>query len=64
MTDDEILDQWHRAELAHTQAGDHDLLEAFITKVAAEDAAIARFGIGLHNEAYKARFPANANTKP
>lgn len=56
MTDDEILDEWHRAELAHVQAGEHDLLEAFIAKVAAEDAAIARFGIGPHHEAYRARF--------
>lgn len=56
MTDNEILDQWRQAELAHAKAGDHDLLEAFIAKVAAEDAAIARFGIGPHQEAYRARF--------
>lgn len=57
MTDDEIVDQWRQAELAHAKADDHDLLEAFIAKVAAEDAAIARFGIGPHQEAYRARFP-------
>ena len=64
MTDDDILDQWRQAELAHAKAGDHDLLEAFIAKVAAEDAAIARFGIALHQEAYRARFPADVEAKP
>jgi phytoene/squalene synthetase len=59
MIDDEILDQWRQAELAHgqAQATGHDLLEAFIAKVAAEDAAIERFGLGPHREAYRARFP-------
>lgn len=64
MTDDEILDRWHQAELVHAQAGDHDLLEAFIAEVAAEDVAIARFGIGGHLEAYRARFPADVKAKP
>lgn len=64
MTDDEILDQWRAAELAHAKAGEHDLLEAFIAKVAAEDAAIARFGIGLHQEAYWVRFPDSVKAEP
>lgn len=63
MTDNEILDQWHQAGLAHAHAGEHDLLEAFIAKVAAEDAAIARFGIGPHLEAYRARFPDDATAQ-
>ena len=58
MTDDEVLDQWRAAELAHAKASDLDMLEAFIAKVAAEDVAIERFGLGPHHDAYQARFHA------
>ena len=61
MTDDEILDQWHHAERAHAGAAELDMLEAFITKAKAEDAAIDRFGLGPHQEAYRARYPAEAD---
>ena len=58
MTDEEILDSWRTSELAHAQAAELDMLEAFIAKAAAEDAAIARFGLGPHHHAYQARFQA------
>ena len=64
MTDDEILEHWHQAELAQDRAAETDMLEAFIAKVAAEDAAIARFGIGPHLVAYRARFPDAAKVQP
>lgn len=60
MTDDEILDQWHRAKQAHAQAAELDMLEAYIAKMAAEDAAMDRFGPGNYLEAYRARFPDDA----
>lgn len=60
MTDDEILDRWHRFRRAHAQAADLDILEAYIAMVKAEDAAITRFGLGPHNAAYRARFPDDA----
>lgn len=58
MTDDEILDRWHAAERAHVQASDNDMLEALIARIAAEDVAIARFGLGPHQDAYQSRFQA------
>ena len=64
MTDDEILDQWRAAELAHAKASDHDILQAFIAKVAAEDVAIERFGLGPHQDAYQVRFHAQARQEP
>ena len=62
MTDDEILDQWHQARLTHANAADLDMLEAYIAKVSAEDAAIERFGLGTHQAAYQARFPHDAGS--
>lgn len=56
MTDDEILDEWHRANQVHASADEMDLLEAYIAKMAAEDMAMDRFGPGHHHEAYRARF--------
>ena len=61
MTDDEILDRWHQAKQVHAQAAELDMLEAYIAKMAAEDAAMDRFGPGGHHEAYRARFPAEAH---
>ena len=61
MTDNEILDQWRQAELTHAGAAELDMLEAFIAKAKAEDAAINRLGLGPHQEAYRARFPAEAD---
>lgn len=60
MTDDEILNRWHDAEQSHAHASDTDMLEALIARMAAEDAAIARFGLGPHQDAYQARFQAKA----
>ncbi len=49
-------------ELFHAGAAKLDMLEAFIAKAKAEDASINRFGLGPHQEAYRVRFPAEADT--
>ena len=48
---------------SNAQAAELDMLEAFIAKAAAEDAAIARFGLGPHHHAYQARFQAQPSSE-
>ncbi|WBO24473.1 hypothetical protein [Sphingomonas abietis] len=60
MSDDEILARWHDAELAYGSARGDKVLAAYTAAVMAENAAIRRFGCGAHDEAYRARFPDDA----
>ena len=56
MTNNEILDHWHKAERAHKLASGPDYGRTLYTKMAAEQAAIERFGLGPHRKAYAVRF--------
>ncbi|WP_371422385.1 response regulator [Tardiphaga sp.] len=56
-TDEDILDAWHATELAQAQAPPADKPFALAQAMAAEQAAIERFGRGPHIAAYDARFP-------
>lgn len=57
LTDDDILEAWHTAELAHAQADPVDKIVTQARVVAAEQMAIERFGAGTHAVVYDARFP-------
>jgi hypothetical protein len=57
MTDDEVLDAWHAARMAHRFAITEELTVRMALKLKAEAAAIRRFGVGEHLAAYRARFP-------
>jgi len=57
MTDDQVLDAWHAAMMAHKYATTEDPVVRASMKLKAEAAAIKRFGVGGHVEAYKKRFP-------
>ena len=57
LSDDDILEAWHAAELAHAAADPIDKDFTLARAVAGEQAAISRFGAGTHAAAYDARFP-------
>ncbi len=57
MSDDELLDAWHNAQVAHRTAATDDLDKYFILTTQGEAAAVVRFGLGKHMDAYRARFP-------
>lgn len=57
LSDDDILEAWHAAELAHARSDPIDKEFTLARAVAGEQAAIARFGAGSHAAAYDARFP-------
>lgn len=57
LSDDDILKDWRAAELAHAQADPIDKPATLARVVAAEQAAIERFGVGSHAASYDARFP-------
>jgi hypothetical protein len=57
MTDEEILDEWHAAKIAHQQAAPGERDAAFLRKEEAERQAIGRFGLGRHLKVYGERFP-------
>lgn len=57
MTDDQVLDAWHAARMAQKFATTEDPTVRMALKLKAEAAAIRRFGVGGHVEAYKRRFP-------
>lgn len=56
MTDDDILDHWRAAERAYVVASHDERPEAMFAKMAAEQAAIERFGMDLYLRAYHDRF--------
>jgi CheY-like chemotaxis protein len=56
LSDDDILEGWHAAELAHAQADPRDKPVTLARAVAAEQTAIERFGAGSHAAAYDARY--------
>jgi hypothetical protein len=60
LTNDEILDAWRAARQNHAKATGADYGNALFRKMAAEEAAIERFGLGPHKVAYRARFPDDA----
>lgn len=60
MTNDEILNAWRAARQDHAKATGTDYGKALFRKMAAEEAAIERFGLGSHKAAYRARFPDDA----
>lgn len=60
MTDDEILDAWRAAKQDHAKATGANYGKALFRKMAAEEAAIERFGLGPHKAAYRARYPDDA----
>jgi|TARA_A100001391_G_scaffold173565_4_gene135612 CheY-like chemotaxis protein len=57
LSDGDILEAWHAAELAHAQADALDKPVTLAHAIAAEQAAIQRFGVGSHAAAYDARYP-------
>lgn len=57
-TDDEILDEWHQAELALENAPDQ--MAATQRIMVAEQMAIERFGRGPHVAAYDLRYPSGS----
>lgn len=57
MTDDQVLDTWHAAKMAQKFATTEDPTVRMALKLREEAAAIRRFGVGGHVEAYKRRFP-------
>lgn len=63
LSDDDILEAWHTAELAHAQADPIDKALTLARAVAAEQAAIERLGAGSHAAAYDARFPGKPETR-
>lgn len=60
MTDDQVLDAWHAAKMAQKYATTEDPTVRMALKLKAEAAAIRRFGVGGHLEAYQRRFPDGA----
>lgn len=56
-TDDELMDEWHEAELVLAGAGKTDRQAAEQRGVAAEQRAIERFGRGPHLAEYELRYP-------
>lgn len=56
MTDTEILDQWRDAEHAYLRASHDQRPEATFARIAAEEAAIERFGMEHYLQAYQDRF--------
>lgn len=62
-TNGEILDAWHAARQEHGKATGANYGHALFRKMAAEEAAIERFGLGAHRLAYQARFPDDAGMK-
>lgn len=57
MTDEQVLDAWHAAKMAQKFATTEDPTVRMAHKLKAEAAAISRFGVGGHVEAYRRRFP-------
>lgn len=57
MTDEQVLDAWHAAKMAQKYAATEDPTVRMALKLKAEAAAIRRFGVGEHREAYRRRFP-------
>lgn len=57
LSDGDILEACHAAELAHAQADALDKPVTLAHAIAAEQAAIQRFGVGSHAAAYDARYP-------
>lgn len=56
MTDEQVLDAWHAAKMAHRFATTEELTVRMALKLKAEAAAIRRFGVGEHLDAYRRRF--------
>ena len=57
-TNDEILDDWHNAKDAFDNAAPNQKTAAFGARQIAQQAAVKRFGMGKHLQAYNARFVA------
>lgn len=56
MTDEQVLDAWHAAKMAQRYAVTEDPSVSMAMKLKADVAAIRRFGVGGHVEAYRRRF--------
>lgn len=56
MTDEQLLDAWHAARIAHKSATSENRMALTALKLRAEAAAIRRFGVGEHMQAYRRRF--------
>jgi DNA-binding NtrC family response regulator len=63
-SDDDILEAWYAAELAHAKADPVDKPTLRARAMAAEQMAIARFGYGAHSAVYDARFPDRPPPRP
>jgi hypothetical protein len=61
MTDDEVLEAWHAAIMAHRFSTVENPTGRMVMKLKAEAAAIRRFGVGGHIEAYRRRFVTGAD---
>jgi hypothetical protein len=57
MTDAQVLDAWHAAKMATKFTATEDPSIRMALKLRAEAAAIRRFGVGGHLEAYRRRYP-------
>ena len=57
MTTNEVLDRWHDAVIAFRHASEGEKPQAAFRRMATEQQAIERFGVGLHIKAYRVRFP-------
>ena len=53
MTDEQVLDAWHAAKMAQKYAVTEDPSVRMAMKLKAEAAAIRRFGVGEHLNAYR-----------
>ena len=60
MSDEQVLVAWHAAKMAQRYALTEDPSVRMAIKLKAEAAAIRRFGVGEHLQAYRKRFPDDA----
>jgi len=57
MSDEQVLDAWHAAMMTQRYAVTEDPSVRMAMKLKAEAAAVRRFGVGEHVQAYRKRFP-------
>lgn len=57
MTDEQVLDAWHVARMAHLYIKGEGAMARTALMLKAEAVAIRRFGVGEHREVYRRRYP-------
>ena len=57
LNDEELIDAYHRTQLAHKSAADDAKDQAYLQLTLTEHAMIGRFGLAEHMKRYLAKYP-------